>query len=239
MDSGGSRTLARGLMVLRAIAGASDGATVAELSTATSLDRAVLYRLLDTLCAEGFVNRDEPTRRYHLGVALVELGARAGQRLEVRALTAPLMADLMSETNEAVCLAVRDRDDLVVVDRVEPDGHFVRVAYGVGFRHSLLVGAHGHAITAHLPEELVDALKPSHAIRETLAEVRGRGYAVSNGELETGTTGVAAPIIDASGHAIASLGVVAPTPRLADPLALGPRIVEATRQISRLLGAPA
>ena len=67
LERGGSRTLARGLSVLRALGQRDEGATVAELSVATSLDRAVLYRLLETLCEMGFAVRDEGSRRYHLG----------------------------------------------------------------------------------------------------------------------------------------------------------------------------
>ena len=151
--SNGSRTLARGLAVLNALGSASEGATVAELSEATSLDRAVLYRLLETLGDTGFVVRDPDTRKYHLGVALVELGSRASRGLEVRRLALPGMRLLMEQSREAVCLAVRDRQDVVVVDRVEPPGLFVRVGYHVGFRHPMHVGAHGRALLAFLEAE--------------------------------------------------------------------------------------
>src|SRR5687767_15865976 len=55
LQASGSRTLSRGLAVLRCLGQSPEGATVAELSTATGLDRAVLYRLLETLADEGFV----------------------------------------------------------------------------------------------------------------------------------------------------------------------------------------
>ena len=236
MERGGSRTLARGLSVLRALGQRDEGATVAELSVATSLDRAVLYRLLETLCEMGFAVRDEGSRRYHLGVALVELGARAGRGLEVSRLATPGMRTLMEACNEAVCLGVRDGDDLVVVDRIEPQGLFVRVSYGVGFRHPLLTGAHGRALAACLMEEDRAALSGDDVVLEALEAVRIRGYVVSNGELETGTTGVAAPIRDRTGNAVASLGVVAPTPRVPDPDRLAPLVVEVTTEISRRLG---
>jgi DNA-binding IclR family transcriptional regulator len=62
--SSGSRTLARGLALLTALGEHSDGATVSGLADATGLDRAVLYRLLDTLTSEGFVTRASETRKY-------------------------------------------------------------------------------------------------------------------------------------------------------------------------------
>jgi DNA-binding IclR family transcriptional regulator len=236
-DSGGSRTLARGLAVLQALGASSDGSTVAELSSATRLDRAVLYRLLETLTREGFVVRDPDTRRFHLGVALVELGARAGRGLEVRRLAVPAMRALMEQIRETVCLAVRDRADVVVVDRVEPPGLFVRVGYHVGFRHPLQVGAHGRALLAFMERnERSEVVRRQPALGPELDACRRRGFAVSADELERGACGVAAPVLDRTGRAIASLGVVAPTPRLVDPAALGPRIASLALEVSRRLG---
>jgi IclR family acetate operon transcriptional repressor len=223
--------------VLRSLGTSGEGSTVAELSTVTDLDRAVLYRLLETLMDQGFVVRDPDTRKFHLGVALVELGARAGRSLEVRRLALPGMRMLMEQVREAVCLAVRDRHDVVVVDRVEPPGLFVRVGYHVGFRHSLAVGAHGRALLAFLDAD--DRSLPVDRHPALLAELeasRHRGFAVSTDELERGASGVAAPILDRLARPIASLGVVAPSPRLPDAGALGPRIRGLSLEISRRLG---
>lgn len=233
----GSRTLARGLAVLRYLGTTPDGATVAEIAAATGLDRAVLYRLLDTLASEGFVVRDLESRRFALGVALVELGARAGRGLEVRRLALPAMRGLMEQVREAVCLAVRDRTDVVVVDRVEPPGLFVRVGYHVGFRHPLSVGAHGRALLAFLESGDRDPLVARHpALAGELEAGRRRGFAVSADELERGAAGVAAAILDRGGRPVASLGIVAPSPRLPDPTALGPRVAALAAEVSRRLG---
>jgi DNA-binding IclR family transcriptional regulator len=233
----GSRTLGRGLAVLQALGTSPDGATVAELAAATDLDRAVLYRLLDTLTDSGFVVRDHETRRFHLGVALVELGARASRGLEVRRTALPGMRALMEQAREAVCLAVRDRSDVVVVDRVEPPGLFVRVGYHVGFRHPLSVGAHGRALLAFMdPEDRRVFVDRQPALGPELDATRSRGYALSSDELERGAAGVAAPVLDRTGRPIASVGVVAPSPRLADPSALGPRVRTLALEVSRRLG---
>ncbi len=235
--SSGSRTLSRGLAVLQFLGTTADGATVAELSTATRLDRAVLYRLLDTLGDEGFVVRDPGSRRFQLGVALVELGARASRGLEVRRLTLPVMRALVDAVHEAVCLAVRDRTDVVVVDRVEPPGLFVRVGYHVGFRHPLAVGAHGRALLAHLEGPDRDAfIARQPLLASELTATRTRGFALSADELERGAVGVAAAILDRSARPIASLGIVAPSPRLPDPATLGPRVRSFALDVSRRLG---
>lgn len=236
-NGAGSRTLARGLRVLKCIGGAPDGATVAELAAATGLDRAVLYRLLETLAEEGFVVRDGDSRRYHLGVALVELGARAGRGLEVRRIALPAMRALMEQVREAVCLVVRDRNDVVVVDRVEPPGLFVRVGYHVGFRHPLAVGAHGRALLSFMDaDDRTQHLERHGHLAAELDASRQRGFAISVDELERGASGVAAPILDRLGRPIASVGLMAPSPRMPDPATLGPRVRAMSLEISRRLG---
>lgn len=235
--AGGSRTLARGLAVLRTLGDLGQGATVAEMAEATRLDRAVLYRLLDTLTAGGFVVRDPQTRRYSLGVALIELGARAGRSLEVRRIASPVMRSLMEVCRESVCLAVRDRGDVVVVERVEPPGLFVRVGYHVGYRHPLPVGAHGRALLAFLdPSDQALFTAAKDRLKNELERSRLRGFAVSDDELEKGAAGVAAPVMDRSGRPIASVGVVAPSPRLPDPASLGPRVRGVALEVSRRMG---
>lgn len=225
--STGSRTLARGLALLTALGDTQEGATVSALAEATDLDRAVLYRLLDTLTAEGFVTRDPETRRYRLGLAMLELGVRAAQGLEVRRLAGPPLRALSEDTGETACLAVRDRDDLVVVEVVEPPDRFVQVNYRVGFRHPLGTSAHGKALLAFLPDGARDpALQP----------VRQRGVAYTRDELEQGASGVAAPVFDHTGKAVAAVGIVAPTARLPEPEAVALRVLRSAREISEKLG---
>ncbi|MDP9021890.1 MAG: IclR family transcriptional regulator [Actinomycetota bacterium] len=225
--STGSRTLARGLSLLQALGEHSEGATVSTLADATDLDRAVLYRLLETLTDEGFVTRDPETRRYRLGLAMLELGVRAAQGLEVRRLAGPPLRSLMEDTGETACLAVRDRGDMVVVEVVEPPDRFVQVNYRVGFRHELGVAAHGRALLAFLPEGARDP---------TLAPVRQGGVAFTRNELEQGASGVAAPVFDHTGKAVAGVGIVAPSSRLPKPESAALRVLRTAREISERLG---
>lgn len=223
----GSRTLARGLALLNALGESGEGETVSGLAEATGLDRAVLYRLLDTLTDEGFVTKDDDARTYRLGLAMLELGVRAASSLEVRRLAGHELKSLAADTDETSCLAVRDRDDMVVVEVIEPGARFVQINYRVGFRHPLGVSAHGRALLAFLPEGANDPL---------LQPVRQRGIAYTRDELEPGASGVAAPVFDHSGTAVAAVGIVAPSARLPEPESIALRVLRAARNISEQLG---
>jgi IclR family transcriptional regulator, KDG regulon repressor len=69
-----------------------------------------------------------------------------------------------------------------------------------------------------------------------MEQTRMRGFAVSADELERGASGVASAILDRMGRPIASIGIVAPSPRLPDPATLGPRVRGLAREVSRRLG---
>lgn len=219
----GSRTLGRGIAVLYALAGSPEGATVAALAETTGLDRAVLYRLLGTLTDSGFVVRDAGTRRYRLGAALIELGAAAADGLEVRRHARPKMRALVEQVREMVCLAVRDRSDIVIVDRFNPPGPKLKIGYHVGVRHPLDVGALGRA--------LLDAHNGVGPDADTPAD-RARGFTIVTGDVVS----VAAPIYSADGQGVASVGVVAPAQRIQDPTVLGPPVRSLSREVSRALG---
>src|SRR5699024_7954246 len=107
----------------------------------------------------------------------------------------PAMKALVDQIGEAICLAVRDRTDVVVVERVEPPGLFVRVGYNVGFRHPLTVGAHGRALLAFFRRaEREDLSAGDRWLQKELDATRARGFSLSSDELERGTSGVAAPV---------------------------------------------
>ncbi len=210
--------------MLRALSREPEGVTVAGLSSETGLDRAVLYRLLATLGEDGYVVRDERSRKYRLGVALIELGARAARGLEVRRHALPGMRALMEQARETVCLAVREGDDVVIVDRLEPSGRQVRVGYPVGLRHAISDGVLGRALL--LPAD--GAVSASDASAD-----RSHGFAVANSD---GVVAIASPIRDHAGEAVASVSLIVPDARVHDPALLGHPVRALAQEISRRIG---
>lgn len=232
----GSRTLARGLVVIEAISGRADGATVAELCAITGLDRAVVHRLLGTLRELGYVRRDPRSRRFRLGVALVELGGQATRQLDVRRVAQAALRTLKDATRESTCLVVGHGADVVVVDRVEAVGGSGHTPLPVGARWPMPRLAHGRAVLAFLDHE-PSAEPVGDAASEELAVLRQRGYSVGTDDIEPGLVEVAAPVLGADGRAVAALGVVAPATRLPDPTRLGSRVRSVAGEVSRRLGA--
>ena len=83
-------------------------------------------------------------------------------------------------------------------------------------------------------------LTDPEALRQALAGVRERGYAVEDQEATLGDAGIAAPVHDWSGRVVGALGIVGPADRLLDAgqeRRLADAVRSTARALSRDLGA--
>lgn len=199
-----SLTFRRGLALLHAVADVDSGSvTISELAEAVGVSRAAVYRLLVPLAEHSLVWRDGTKVR--LGLGLLGLAERVFPQL--RYIAAPALRELAESVGATAHLSVARGAEMQAVAVVEPSWTSFHVAYRVGSTHPIGVGAAGKAVD--LP--------------------RGQRWASSEGELESGASGVAAPILDIPGlHA--SVGVVSLQPLDID--AVGPSVVEAAAIIA-------
>jgi DNA-binding IclR family transcriptional regulator len=187
--------------------------SAAELARELGLNRTVVHRLLATLHERGFVTRLD--RGYAPGPILVRIAERV--QPELRAAAAGVMARLGRQVGETIVMHVADGDDAVVLEQYAASTHVVRVEHDIGSRHSLAAGASGRALLAFMAPATVDRLvrrseRPESLERE-LEAVRHLGYAISHDELQLGVHGLAVPVVDATGRALASLAILVPAAR--------------------------
>jgi DNA-binding IclR family transcriptional regulator len=205
-----AQTLDRGLRLLHMIADAPSGVTVTEAAARLGVGRAVVYRLAGTLVEHGLVRRDK-SGRLRLGAALWQLARRA-QPIVAQA-AAPALRRLAEEVGATAHLTVAEGTEGMALLVIEPSWTQFHVAYRVGSRHPLSRGAAGRAILAG---------------REGSA-----GFVTSEGELQPGAYGVAAPVLGVEGFE-ASVGVVALA--VMEPDVVGPQVVAAAEAVARALG---
>jgi IclR family acetate operon transcriptional repressor len=243
------QSLDRAVELIGHLAALGGEASIAELAHRSGLPSATIHRILRTLLNQGYA-RQEPSRRYALGPALIQLGELASRKLGSWA--RPILADVVRETGETASLAALDGDEAVFVAQ-RPSKHSVRMFTDVGSRPPLHATGIGKALLSALPDggaqEILQrtglaACTPNTIVDLThlldqLTVIRRRGYAVDDGEEELGVRCLAVPVpgvarlmaISVSGPA-ARLGrdvetevvrvlKIAAT-RLADTLANGP-----------------
>jgi DNA-binding IclR family transcriptional regulator len=217
-SAAGAKTLDNGIRVLKAVAAHPRGLGVTEIAREVGVHRTVAYRLLGTLARHALVAQDQDGR-YRLGLGVVELSMSL--RSDLRSVAQPHLRDLAEATGATAHLTIPDGDDVVSIAVTEPANAGVHVAYQVGFRHPSAVGAAGLAILLGRPEQ------PEERPEVTVG--RGRGFAASAGELQSGAWGLAAPVTGGDGVAVASVGVVALGPL--DETATAPLVLRAAAAI--------
>jgi DNA-binding IclR family transcriptional regulator len=222
---------------------------VTEIAQALGLSKAVVYRILSSFRAKGFVDLDESTRRYSLGPRALHLGLAYMNRIDLPATVRPVLEQLSRAMNETATLSLRTGSSRVYVDQVTPDRD-VRMVVQLGQQVPLHAGASSKAFLAFLnPEEqkgylagTLDKLTPStitnsRSLRKELREVRERGYASSSGERLEGAGSVAAPILGHDGAPVAVISICGPAERFREEADRAAKLLlEATDRLSRQLG---
>ena len=206
-----SKTLDRGLRLLTLLAEGGGKLTITEAATALGANRAAVYRLAATLEVHGLLRR-APDGRISLGFGALRLAGAVHPLL--RQAATPVLRKLAEQVGATAHLTVADSGEALAVAVVEPSWTAYHVAYRVGSRHPLDRGAAGRAILLGK------------------ADAGSRDYIASEGELQAGAHGVAAPVRGAVGVE-ASVGVVALGEF--DPAQIGPHVVAAAHEVSRLL----
>jgi IclR family transcriptional regulator, acetate operon repressor len=231
------------------------GATLSELGRRLELSKSSMHGQLTTLVASGFVERDELTRKFRLGPALVRLGRAAATEPDAAALTAERLPVLAGEHHVTFAMAtVTAPDEARLVDCAYPH-RAVHVGLELGSRYGVFDGVIGKCLLAALEPAAAEAAVlavpiPRHTAKTIddpatlladVALVRARGWGSSAGELKENHA-VAAPLIGEDGRPeliLCAVGFPSELPE-EDFGAVGTALLETTRAIEVALGrAPA
>ena len=225
---------------------------IAASSLATQLDlpRSSVYHLLATLEVHGFVVHLPGERRWGLGTAAFELAGGYSRQQPLAHVGRTLIAALADQTGESAHLAVMTgRDVLYIVEERAP--RRPALVTDVGVRLPAHLTASGRSMLAALPREQVRALYPDAAsfadrtgrgpgrpgeLRDVLREVRGRGYALEDGEVTIGLGSVGVAVLDHVGWPIAAIAVTYPTDPPRDAAALAAHIAPLAGELGRRIG---
>lgn len=244
----GEKSLARVFEILEAVGRSRCGLRGPEVAAALGVPVSTVFRMLKFLTDRGYLRKKET--RYTLGPGLMRLGSVARGQNPLAQLARPLLTELSEETGETVHLAELRGSEVVYIDKVE-GSRPVRMGSMIGRSSPCYCTGVGKALLAFQPaarreklvaETVFDRFTPhtignGAALRRELEAVRSRGYAVDDGEHEPGVFCVAAPVLDASGEAVAGISVSGSEIYLRERVAaVATRVVSAARRLSEELG---
>jgi DNA-binding IclR family transcriptional regulator len=216
-----SSSLRRALGLLRILAiGDQEGMRLKDIALAAGASQPTVHRAMQDLAAEGFVEQVAGGKRYRLGLDFFVLAARAGQAGGLRDLARPALLRLSATLTDTVFLLVRDRFDVVCIDRIEGPFPIRSFTGDIGGRVPLGLGQGSLAILAHLPEDEREAVirfnvprlldrgfLDEAGLRAALERAREQGWVNLNTGIIPGMAGLGVPVFDAEGRAVAALSI--------------------------------
>ena len=244
-------SLDRALRILTILGERGAPMRVSDISRKLGIDKSSAYRIISTLRSHRFVEQDAETRKYSLGLKVLEVAALKVRSIKLIPTAKPYLEELMLRTKEAVHLAVLAEGELMYVDCEQCSGPF-NVNTQVGGRSPAHSSAVGKALLACHSEEEVDrivAIKgltrftdrtiiSTEELHKALEGIRKQGWAMDDEETFMGVRCLASAVFDHRGKAVASLGVSGPTQHMTRERTsyLCQLVKETAIKISRRLG---
>lgn len=224
-----------------------------QVARASGLNESTALRYLLSLSKYVFVERDEVSGRFRLGLGLFRLGMRSIGFRDAVSVVEPVMEDLLRRFGESVNFATRQRDQLLLLHVLESASP-TRKGAKAGESDFWHASSLGKALLAAIPVEDVaglvgdspfDGYTPNTIVRadelaRDLERVRSRGYAVDDEESVEGLRCVGAAIRDHTGAPQFALSVSGPKSRMPYQRIeeIGAALIEAAAVVSHKLGAP-
>lgn len=202
---------------------------LAEISREVDAHKSSVFRVLTTLKASGFLEKDSLSGKYRLGLKILDLAGRVWGRHDIRQIAAPFMEELARQTEEVIHLAVLDGADIVYLEK-KGQGQILTVATRVGGRNPAYASSMGKILLADLSESELKGILGQGKLKKLtpntideipklikeLASIRKQGFALDNEETFPGIRCVGAPIRDARGRVIAAVSATVPAQRMDD-----------------------
>lgn len=244
-------TVERAFSLISTLMEAERPLSLGELIERLGLTKPTVYRLVRTLTDHGVLRQDRGG--YVLGPALISIGQAALRATHLPDIGRPYIDRIHEELGETVVMSVLDGEQIVYVERRQAQ-QILGARGAVGDRLPAYCTSSGHVLLSGLADEEVasrlagcpfeqfgpKSITSLQELLEQLQEVRERGFAINDQELEVGHRATAVPIRDHADEICAAVSVSVPAARV--PVAKLRRyaketLIPAAEELSRELGA--
>ena len=116
-----------------------------EISEATKLTPSTALKILETLQMIGYVKRDKE-KNYRLGSKLIKYANQNIQELDLVEISLPYLEALQKTADETIHLGVLTANEILYVNKLEPQNQTIRMSSKVGITRPLYSSAMGKAV---------------------------------------------------------------------------------------------
>ena len=236
--------------IIDVIAFEQSALSLSELSQRLGIAKSTLHGLLSTLVNIRYLEQEQDTGRYKLGVQLFELGSQIANTWSEKTIAKSYMKKLVEETGETVHLGMLSNGEVLYVDKQEANSS-IRIDTAPGAKLPLHCTGVGKVLLAYSDESEIEKILNSKLekytdqtiddnveLRKQLEEIQKVGYGFDNQEFVDGLRCVAAPIFNHQKKVIFALSISGPLSRMKQTEIMKYRdlLVSASKEISQKLG---
>ena len=204
---------------------------VTQIGTSLGIYKSTVYRTLHTLENKGFVQQNQDNGKYWLGMKLYSLGMLIREKSHLTSIAYPYAKELSEKYREVVHISVLDKGaehypKHIIIDKIESQ-QVLSLTPPIGSSAPCHCSAVGKCLLAFSSELYIEKFAGNVLPKYTdktivqwdellteLAEIRQKGYAVDDEELELGLTCIAAPIFGRGNDVLAALSLSGPSSRV-------------------------
>lgn len=212
------QTVDRALQIIEMLG--REAMTAKDIQMKLDLNKTTVHRLMMTLLNRGFVERNEATGIYQIGLKLIEISSIRLNQIELKTEAVPFLHQLANKVNQSVQLAILDENQAVFIEKVEKYQSF-HMYCQTGKRIPLYCSAVGKCLLLDKSDvdirSLLDSVPMNRFTSLTLTNTedvlemihlgRKEGFTRDNAEHEPDVYCVAAPIFDYRGTIVASASI--------------------------------
>ena len=210
------QSIDRALTALTTLSKYANGLSVSELSEKLGIPMSSTHRILTGLKKNNFVIQDKETKRYRLGYKLFSLCSGIQKNDSLILAARPQMKKLAKAIKKTIILCVMENEKIINLDCIENEESSMYMVK-VGSEMPIYATSAGRVFAAYMDRlRVLEIFKHTKIKAETpytktsiedlcteLDDIREKGYAIIDEELQLGIQGVACPIFDGNGKVIA------------------------------------
>ncbi|MCI8464568.1 MAG: IclR family transcriptional regulator [Lachnospiraceae bacterium] len=193
---------------------------VTELSEKFGFYKSNVHNILTTFKALGYLEQDEISGKYKLGIQAFKLGYALKDTFSIIKICLPFMQELANQADQRVYLAIPYGREIYYLEATYPIETVTLMRSVFGMKADYHCTGLGKAMLAFMPsdfiEEIIDmglhrytenTITDPECLRKEMLVTRQRGYAIDNMEHEFGVKCVSLPILGADGRVSAALSI--------------------------------
>ncbi len=221
-----NNTLENGFRILEYLAEEAAECSVKEVAERFGLPNSHACRLLKSLVQTGYVVQTPGSRKYRIGLRILELSNARLRRISLRNAARPHLRQLSDALRCPVYLSLSNGGFSLIVATEYPPETADDAGIAIGQVHPVNRSACGKVCAAFASREELAGLLPrcdytastERSITDEagflaeLAEIRSRGYSTLYGDSAPGVGGIGAPVVDGAppGVFIGAVGALMP-----------------------------